>query len=414
MKRLAIAGLIAGAAFMADGHQTRTADFELMQAIPQNTDAVFQQADIHATATVWLRMIRQARHTLDIGTFYIANQSGEALEPIVNAIKDAARRGVKVRILTDAMALSGSSDPDQLFAELPQIAIRKIDYHKIGGGVMHAKYMIVDGENIALNSANWSWISLSQIHNVGVRIRNQPLAMTLLSVFNLDWALAENTHGPVNYALTNNTDKRRWVTAQRPAQVSYGDETLLIHPAFSPVDIRPQGTDSEISQMLAAINSANHIIRMQVMTFSGFKKYGAVGYWGELYDAIANAALRGVQVKIIVADWNNTVPAIDFMKALQLMPNVAVKISSIPPIPSRYIPYSRVEHEKYFVVDDDLSWITTSNWEWGYFYNTRDIALLINGHQPANILSALFEADWRGPYTQTLEIDKTYHAPQHS
>ncbi|WCF12918.1 hypothetical protein N4G58_01840 [Edwardsiella piscicida] len=35
-------------------------------------------------------------------------------------------------------------------------------------------------------------------------------------------------------------------------------------------------------------------------------------------------------MKIIVADWNNTVPAIDFMKALQLMPNVAVKISSIP------------------------------------------------------------------------------------
>ncbi|MDA6078037.1 phospholipase D-like domain-containing protein [Edwardsiella anguillarum] len=173
--------------------------------------------------------------------------------------------------MTDAMALSGSSDPDQLFADVPQIAIRKIDYHKIGGGVMHAKYMIVDTENIALNSANWSWISLSQIHNVGVRIRNQPLAMTLLSVFNLDWALAENTHGRVNHALTNNTDKRRWVTAQRPAQVRYGDETLLIHPAFSPVDIRPQGTDSEISQMLAAINSANHIIRMQVMTFSGFK-----------------------------------------------------------------------------------------------------------------------------------------------
>ncbi|MDA6078036.1 hypothetical protein O0544_22755 [Edwardsiella anguillarum] len=78
MKRLAIAGLIAGAAFMADGHPAQTADFELMQAIPQNTEAVFQQSDIHATATVWLRMIRQARHSLDIGTFYMANQSGEA------------------------------------------------------------------------------------------------------------------------------------------------------------------------------------------------------------------------------------------------------------------------------------------------------------------------------------------------
>ncbi|WFN95896.1 phospholipase D-like domain-containing protein [Edwardsiella ictaluri] len=122
----------------------------------------------------------------------------------------------------------------------------------------------------------------------------------------------------------------------------------------------------------------------------------------------------GVQVKIIVADWNNTAPAIDFMKALQLIPNLEVKISSIPPLPSRYIPYSRVEHEKYFVVDDDLSWITTSNWEWGYFYNTRNIALLINGQQPARVLTALFEADWRGPYTQTLEIDKTYRAPLHS
>lgn len=95
--------------------------------------------------------------------------------------------------------------------------------------------------------------------------------MTLLSVFDLDWTLAGNIHNTVNHALTNNTDKRHWVTALRPAQVRYGKETLLIHPAFSPVDMRPQGTDSEISQMLAAINSANHIIRMQVMTFCGFK-----------------------------------------------------------------------------------------------------------------------------------------------
>ncbi|AVZ83974.1 phospholipase [Edwardsiella ictaluri] len=406
--------MIATAAFTAEAHQARTADFELMQTIPQNTEALFQQTDIHATATVWLRMIQQARHTLDIGTFYIANQSGEAMEPILNAIRDAARRGVRVRILTDDMALSGSSDPRQLFADTPQIVIRKISYRRICGGVMHAKYMIVDAENIALNSANWSWISLSQIHNIGVRIRNRSLAMTLLSVFDLDWTLAGNIHNTVNHALTNNTDKRHWVTALRPAQVRYGKETLLIHPAFSPVDMRPQGTDSEISQMLAAINSANHIIRMQVMTFCGFKKYGAVGYWGELYDAIVNATQRGVQVKIIVADWNNTAPAIDFMKALQLIPNLEVKISSIPPLPSRYIPYSRVEHEKYFVVDDDLSWITTSNWEWGYFYNTRNIALLINGQQPARVLTALFEADWRGPYTQTLEIDKTYRAPLHS
>lgn len=71
MKRFAIAGLIATAAFTAEAHQARTADFELMQTIPQNTEALFQQTDIHATATVWLRMIQQARHTLDIGTFIL-------------------------------------------------------------------------------------------------------------------------------------------------------------------------------------------------------------------------------------------------------------------------------------------------------------------------------------------------------
>ncbi|ATI65079.1 phospholipase D-like domain-containing protein [Edwardsiella tarda] len=414
MKKLTLAAIIASISFSTYANQAQQADFELMQAIPENTEHVFQQPEISSTATVWLEMIKQAKHTLDIGTFYITNKPGEKLEPIINAIKDAARRGVKVRILTEAMHLGGSSDPVQLFQNIANITVRQVDYKKIAGGVMHAKYMIVDNENVAVNSANWSWISLSQIHNIGVRIRNPQLATTILAVFNLDWQLAENNNGPQDHHLRNNMQKTMWVTAQRPAMVSYHHETLLVHPAFSPVDMRPNGTDSEISQMIAAIDNAHHDLKMQVMTFSGFKKYGYVGYWDELYNAIANAAQRGVHVKIIVADWNNSQPANDFMKTLQLLPNVEVKISTIPPLKSRYIPYSRVEHEKYFVVDNDLSWLTTSNWEWGYFYTTRNIALLINGKQPAQILGRLFDTDWNGPYTQMLDISKTYQSPKHN
>lgn len=67
-----------------------------------------ERSGLPRTQAVWLNMINNAKSTLDIGMFYFANKKGEAMEPVMDAIKNAARRNVAVRILVDSAFYSGS------------------------------------------------------------------------------------------------------------------------------------------------------------------------------------------------------------------------------------------------------------------------------------------------------------------
>jgi phospholipase D3/4 len=49
-----------------------------------------ERSGLPRTQAVWLNMINNAKSTLDIGMFYFANKKGEAMEPVMDAIKNAA------------------------------------------------------------------------------------------------------------------------------------------------------------------------------------------------------------------------------------------------------------------------------------------------------------------------------------
>jgi hypothetical protein len=55
-----------------------------------------------ATPAVWLDMIHSAKSSLDLEEYYLSERRGEALTPVLQAIGEAAARGVKVRLLLDA------------------------------------------------------------------------------------------------------------------------------------------------------------------------------------------------------------------------------------------------------------------------------------------------------------------------
>ena len=69
------------------------------------------------------------------------------MQTIIDAIKNAAARGVKVRIINDATFLKNSEKTLEQLHNINNIETRIIPFEKLAGGVMHAKYMIVDGEN---------------------------------------------------------------------------------------------------------------------------------------------------------------------------------------------------------------------------------------------------------------------------
>src|SRR5262249_51216694 len=73
-----------------------------------------------------------------------------------------------------------------------------IDMKKVsGGGVQHAKYMIVDGEDVFVGSQNFDWRSLKDIHELGVRARDTRIAGLFARVFTADWDVATPVCGAV-------------------------------------------------------------------------------------------------------------------------------------------------------------------------------------------------------------------------
>ena len=101
-----------------------------------------------------LRSIDTAHSTIDIAMFTFTNKT------IAKRIKNAAKRGVKVRIILDR-----ESTKDR-YSQLPYLAkYRNIDLYLIKGkkirhrerhGRMHLKIAIIDHRRLIFGSANWS------------------------------------------------------------------------------------------------------------------------------------------------------------------------------------------------------------------------------------------------------------------
>jgi len=390
--------------------KTNASVIEIAQSVPIGT--TLGEKDIRPTETVWVDMMNDAKSSIDIGSFYFENKKGEALEPVVDAIINAAGRGVKVRVLVGAAFYPLYPKTVDRFKKIKNIEVGIVPYGKIIGGVMHAKYMVVDNENSYVGSANFGWTSLSQIHNLGIRVRNKKIAATILQAYNLDWKLSKTKNFMGHRDLRYKHMSELPVTVMRPEIINSDDELMVVHPAFSPPALVPEGLDFEQTQMVEIIANAHHELVMQVLTFSPAKSYGVVGYWTELDDAIRAAAARGVKVKFILSNWNNKKPNIDYAKSLSMIPNVEIKISSIPKYKDQFIPFSRVEHCKYLVVDNDLSWVGTGNWEWGYFNDCRDITLLVKSKSIAKQLRGIFFKDWAGPYVEPIDVTKDYVPPK--
>ncbi len=383
---------------------------EITQSTPIGT--ILSSKKIRSTQSVWVEMINNAKETIDIGSLFFENKKGEAMEPVVKALKQAASRNVKIRMIFDAMFHKLYPDETACINDINNIEIRFMPINECLGGVMHAKYMIVDNENSYVGSENFAWTELSQVHNIGIRIKNKELASTIQVIFDLDWEFCKTGNILGNSKILYRKFKNKPVTEQRPITIGSDNELSIVHPAFSPESITPPGINQEQEQFIKLLNNAQEEIVMQVMTYLPAKGYGLIGYWPALDNAIRAAATRGVKVKFIVSNWNNLEPNISYMKSLALIPNIEIKISTIPEYKNQFIPYTRVEHCKYFVVDNNLAWVGTGNWEWSYFHNTRDIAIIVKGSLIAEQLKDIFFKDWNGPYVEKIDVTKNYKMPK--
>src|SRR5260370_10804977 len=162
--------------------------FELVESSPVETR--LRHPQLAQAKDVWPTMIQQATVSLEFAEFYASNAPGSALERIIEAIESAAERGVRVRFLSEEKFYKTYPETLDRLASHRGIEVRRYPTAQLSGGVMHAKYFIVDGEEAFLGSQNFDWRCLEHIPVLGGPVAIPAVVGTLSDVYQTDWALA--------------------------------------------------------------------------------------------------------------------------------------------------------------------------------------------------------------------------------
>ncbi len=372
---------------------------ELVESIPVET--TLDNPDIRNTLGVWLEMINSAQKTLEIEQFYISNEKGEPLDTVLNAIVAAAKRGVIVRIIVDGEMYRTYPD-DVTWMELQSSNISKhvIDFKSLAGGIQHAKFFIVDGKELFFGSQNFDWRALKHIHELGVRISGDwDLIRIYSDIFNEDWKYSEINDGKT-WSLPIYTISGPDFMIYKSI---YGD-SIHVKPTISPKEFYHINGDKDLDEIMFMIKYSTTEITLQFLSYNPVTKDG---YWDEVDAALISASKRGVKVKLIVSDWNLGKTAVEHFKELIQYPNFEVRYTEIPDHSGGFIPFARVEHCK-FITADSVTWIGTSNMSYDYFYESRNVGLVVESEKFTQRVRDIFYKSWNSEYAHPIESTGEY------
>lgn len=359
---------------------------QLVQSIPAGTDLA--DPALPLAKDVWVQMIRAAQRSFDAAEFYVTNRPGSALEPVLRELEQAGARGVRIRFLLSSKMLEQDPASVARLRRIPGAQERSFDLAGVSKGILHAKYFLVDGKQAFLGSQNFDWRSLEQIHELGVRTTDARIVAPLSRLFELDWRFAEIRQVPT-------------FPVQPPLTARPQVELVASPPFLTPRTIRPA-----VEALVELLGQAKQTIRVQLLVYSPLS--GQDQFWPVLDNALRAAAVRGVKVRLLVSDWVLGGRALPHLKALTLIPNLEVKVASIPEAPEGHIPFARTIHSKYLVVDEAHLALGTSNWEEGYFSDSRNIEVVFRDSPLAIQAARIFDRLWDSRYAFALDPVKAY------
>jgi len=386
---LAFAAISARAAVKVPG-------FELVYSYPVET--TLKEPDLRLAQDVWPEMINHARKTVDIEQFYVSPVRGEPLEPTLKALDRAAKRGVKIRVILERKFEKNSIDGIARLKKMPHLQLKIADWSQLtGGGIIHAKFFIVDRDHAYVGSQNYDWRSLKHIHEMGLAVDDKPVAEKVQSVFDHDWVMADSTGA----ATADNS--------VRPES----DRSARAYLVASPWRFNPAGVGDSETELARLIGEAQDEIVVQNLEYFTQSFGRPQRFYGAIDNALRDAAIRGVKIKILVSHWGTEEPGVKALQSLAVMPGVEARVITIPEASTGPIPFSRTAHAKYAIFDGKVLWVGTSNWTGGYLDQSRNLEIVLKDPVLAARAAAVQKHLWESSYTAPLEILKTYSKPRH-
>ena len=377
---------------------------------------------------------------------------------VFDAVRAAARRGVKIRILLGTLNDPLNSTEVQSLLQFPSVAARSWDPDPwYGGGIMHMKLWVSDGAAMYTGSANADWKSLAQVKEVGVTLADATVAGDAQKVYETFWQWADPARTPANVTAWSD-DYQATLTlppwdpavpsaARAPSPfaaeaTAYNQANPMPLPggngsaylSASPGGALVPGRARDIDALVGTIRSASSSLSLSVMDFlpaSDFSggRGGSAVWWPALVDAVlAVVYAKPVRARLLVSHWAHTSDQqVSAMRRLATglaacsgawqacAGSLEVREFFVPgwnqtqtescggkKCPGKKWPaYSRVNHAKYIVSDGRLN-VGTSNWQWGYFHNTAGLSFNTDGAALIGTAQAIFDADWASAYAVPL------------
>ncbi len=375
--------------------------FELVCTLP--VDTTLDPKDLRQAHEVWPEMFAGARKSIDIEQFYITPKDGEPLDAALAELAKAGERGVKIRFLLEKKFEKNSLEGIERLKKIPNLELRMLEWGRMAGeGIIHAKFMVVDGKEAYVGSQNFDWRSLKHIHEMGLKVTEPQVAKDIAAVFDADWAAQAKIAAGAKVPVLNKT---------RPAAPA-GKRAYLV---ASPYAFNPPGVGDSESELSRLLGTAQKEAAVQVLDYAPLTYAGPGGkrrFYAPIDNAIRDAAVRGVKVKLLVSHWNTDKPAIEHLKGLSLVPNVEIRIATIPEAKEGFVPFARVNHSKFMVIDGKTLWLGTSNWTGGYLDNSRNLEIVVNDEALAARALAVHSQLWDSQYSAPIDVAKDYPKPR--
>lgn len=237
-------------------------------SVSTGTDAIFLDASADDTV---IQYINRAKYTIDVAIY---NFTIEGISNIAAALNEAFFRGVTVRVVTDGS--TGNSGIPELTSGIKKIA------RPAGDGIMHDKFMIIDGKSadpddpiIWTGSCNWTEWNINTDDNNILFIQDMSLAKVYLLEFEEMWgsATADPDPSKAKFGIykTDNTPHELIIAGKR------------VEVWFSPSD----GVNSGI---IDHINQSDNDIEVYTMLITR----------DDIGDALAARANIGINTRVVI------------------------------------------------------------------------------------------------------------------
>ena len=357
----------------------------LVESIPNGLEDLRDTPGVRYTENVLVELTQQARSTIDLTAMYwnllpdpkspdesgfteeqFAKMGADSGRALFEALREAAARGVRIRIL-ESPGFSASSKPESatLRDEFPPVVeVFEIDMGRWygGSGIMHQKMWIFDGRHIYLGSANMDWKSITQVKEMGIAVEACPeLAEDATKYFNgwctfsavppsssevFDPLVRVDRLVPAWSALVPEGRRpqsplgaAKYATAynhRNPLPLELNGEQGGAFLTGCPDEVCGSGRTRDAEGLVDTIRDARKSVCVSVMDFAPVGLYtrqsagppvGEEGvipnntpvWWPSLFDALLQAVLtRKIYVRMLVSKWAHTSGLIEpYLRALQ-------------------------------------------------------------------------------------------------